>query len=119
MNELNFESKKSSIGIRTDSAVQSPSSTLIEIIAKKYGTISMWTKTIILCFVFIGFYPIMIFACMLLPTWWNGFTFHGIKAYQMDLPSKKAGYYFHTKSNDRYLKLFPVICSFYNSFKCI
>jgi hypothetical protein len=82
--------------------------TQIEFRLRRNGKLSFITQCFVLSLAFVALYPIMFFACLLLPTWWSGFTWKSIQDYQMYLPSKDAGYYFYIKSGDRYLQIFPV-----------
>ena len=51
--------------------------------------------------VFLVMYPILIFACMALPTWWNNFTPNSIQNYRSINPSNQL----HSDDKNAYLKI--------------
>jgi len=67
-------------------------------------------------FVFALWYPVMIFACVSLPTWWSGLTKSTIQSYQQDRPDKLFGHYWATALGSHLvLKLFPDILLYYGA----
>lgn len=72
------------------------------------GNVSSVAKSLIIAFVLLILYPIFFFACMLLPTWWNLFTWSGIQYYQSYTPDLSLGYYFSFTVREVVAKLFPV-----------
>ena len=81
------------------------------------GQLSTMALASIIATVFLIFYPILIFACMLLPTWWNLFTWTGIQYYQELVPDLSYGYYFSWTSGTVVGKLFPVSFN-YSTMNC-
>jgi hypothetical protein len=72
------------------------------------------SQAAIVALVFLIFYPLLITACTLLPTWWNGFTFDTIQTYMSEKPSQSEGTYLYWKIREAvYAKLFPDIMMFY------
>jgi hypothetical protein len=73
-------------------------------------------KWIVIIIGFVLFYPLMFFACISLPTWWNRFNRYYIQKYQQSEPSKSYGSYWTiTIDEDVYLKIFPDIVMYYGS----
>jgi predicted ferric reductase len=78
------------------------------------GKPSVTLKITIICLVFLGLYPLLLLACMLLPTWWSKFTHALIEAYQNTLPSQSVGTYaYYVFPSGVAIKLYPDIGLFY------
>lgn len=75
---------------------------------------SLIKEMVIIALVFAVLYPTMFVACMILPTWWSGFTRFKIQQYQAQVPPQSHGFYWAmTVSEDVVLKLFPDILIYY------
>lgn len=71
-------------------------------------------KHFALFLVFIVLYPVLVIACMSLPTWWAYFGVGIIRTYQHALPPQQYNFYWSWKiGDDLQLKLFPDILLFY------
>lgn len=69
---------------------------------------------IITMVVLLVLYPLLILACVSLPTWWAYFTINAIRSYQHSTPSRSYGTYWSAEfSSDWTVKLFPDILLFY------
>jgi len=74
------------------------------------------SKALTLFAVFGLFYPLVFFACCVLPTWWNNFTVYGIHKNQATSPQKAYGMYWSiTISSSLVFKLFPDILIYYGA----
>jgi hypothetical protein len=72
------------------------------------GNLSTFAVAVIIATVLLILYPVFFFACMLLPTWWNLFTWAGIQYYQSYTPDLSLGYYASFTYSEVVAKLFPV-----------
>ena len=83
---------------------------------KLQNSFKKYVPTVSLVLVFGLLYPLLLLACMALPTWWAYFTKYDIQQYQADKPSKIYGTYITFAISDTlYLKLFPDILVYYTS----
>jgi hypothetical protein len=74
------------------------------------GKLSSGAKAVIVASVLVILYPLIIAACMIMPTWWNLFTWSGINYYQALIPSTVYGWYLSVSVGNGTVvgKLFPV-----------
>ena len=81
----------------------------------RYAYRRAWlSEAIFIALVFFMFFPIFIFACTILPTWWTGFTRYEIQKYQKFVPPQAYGTYWAVKMNETVvLKVFPDIALYY------
>jgi Ferric reductase like transmembrane component len=77
---------------------------------------SLLKEMIMVALVFAVLYPILFVACMILPTWWSGFTKFKIQQYQAQVPPQSHGIYWAmTVKENVVLKLFPDILIYYGA----
>lgn len=83
---------------------------------RKERKYSLVKEMIIVALVFAVLYPILFIACMILPTWWSGFTKFKIQQYHAHVPPQSHGIYWAmTVKEDVVLKLFPDILIYYGA----
>ena len=71
-------------------------------------------NVLIIAVVFSGLFPLMLYSCMTLPTWWSYFSKYSIQEYEADKPSQDYGTYWSiTIGPNLVLKLFPDILIYY------
>jgi predicted ferric reductase len=82
---------------------------------KSESLVSKYTSAAPLFLVFGLLYPLLLLACMTLPTWWAYFTKYDIQQYQSFVPNKIYGSYIKFVISDSLvLKLYPDIVVYYS-----
>ena len=75
-----------------------------------------FSEAIFMTLVFLVLYPILIFACTILPTWWSGFSRYKIQQYQLSVPSQAYGSYWALTLKEKLvIKLYPDIVIYYGA----
>lgn len=106
-NDVVVNSKNEKVGLSTlnDSTLHTHPN--IEIFRKRQKYYPVYITFMIV-------FPIIVIACMSLPTWWAYLSLENILAYQQMIPPKEYGFYWSIHISNRViLKLFPDIVLYY------